>query len=509
MKTKSTLKHWIFDTALLCLLNLLTIATAFGQCTVTVTDNEPFIENFEDSLAFQNCWTMEDVTGGTWEYLQGTNSSLASFTHKNDGDMARLVSPTLDLSMVGEATLRFSYAMMGLYSNDDLSVGYRSSESDSWHELGHYSLSDYVNFYEDEFTLPDLSSTYQISFLGVGHGGMYIFIDNIEVSSSTSCSRPINLNASDITSTTALLGWSTTGNEESWTIDVNGQVREVEEQPYLMDKLEPETQYTFKVKANCGDGQESEWAIPITFTTTCDVMVITDDTPYYEDFESSEEFVCMSNEILSGDDGWVVDPGYVIPNNTAFFIWLGGEARLSTTTLDISTVSNPTLAFKRRQRINSNNVFDDLSVWYRASATEEWQLLANFPFATQNWEDVVLALPNPSSTYQVSFLAKANNAEGVYVDDVLIGDVSCVSVTETPFVTASVTPNPTNGKAEVNTNLTEGHVTVFDMFGKEVAHGFLMDGSVEIDLSACAQGVYMARVTSATGTTTIKLVKSL
>lgn len=506
MKNKHTLTHWLFATALLC---LLTNANAFGQCEFTVTDSQPYIEHFDDSLAFYNCWTTEDLMGGTWTLLIATNTNVASFTHKNDGDYGRLVSPVLDLSQVSEATMRFSYAMMGLYNNDELTVSYRSSENDEWHDLNTYSLSDYVNYYEDEFTLPDLSSTYQISFLGVGHGGMYILIDNIEIASNTNCSRPINVNAFDITNSTAMIGCSTSGNEEGWIIEVNGVEHSVDAIPHMIDKLSPLTQYTVRVKALCGEGDESEWSASINFTTLCDAMVITDDTPFYDDFEASDEFVCWSNEIISGGDAWVVDPGYVIPNHTAFFIWLGGEARLSTTLMDITNVTNPTLSFKRRQRINSNNVFDDLSVWYRISENDEWKLLANFPFATQNWEEVTLSLPNPTDTYQVSFLATANNAEGVYVDDVLIGDASCVGVAENVLVNASVSPNPTNGKVVVNANVTEGRVVVYDLFGKEVADGLLMDGSVEIDLSACAQGVYMARVTSATGTTTIKLVKSL
>lgn len=503
MRNKNLFTHLLFATTLLCLLSS---ANAFGQCSFTVTDNQPYIESFDDAESFA-CWSIEDDTGGTWDLLLGTGSNLASFTHKNDGDMARLVSPVLDLSGVDEASFRYSYAMMGLYNIDELVISYRSSENDTWHDLANHSFSDYANYYEDDFMLPDLSSTYQVSFLGIGHGGIYIFVDNVEIASTTTCARPINLQATEITATSALLSWSTTGLEKSWIMELNGEEQIVDSQPFLLDNLIPQSEYTFKVKADCGEGDESAWSVPFSFSTMCDVILVTDDMPYTDDFESSEEFVCWTSEILSGVDDWVLDLGYVIPNHTAFFIWLGGEARLVSAPLDISTVSEPTLAFKRRQRLSYSGNFDDLSVWYRTSETEAWQQLANFPFATQNWEDVVVSLPNPSSTYQISFLAKANDAEGVYVDDIEIGDVHSVGIVENHGIKASVNPNPTTGKVTIESDGSDGIATVFDRFGRQVASALMVDGRASIDMSGFARGVYMVRITAATGTTTIKLVK--
>ena len=482
--------------------------TTFGQCTFTVTDGQPFFEGFEDAET-TDCWTIDDSWGGTWAIVQGTNTTLASFTHKNDGDMARLISPVLDMSSVSEATCGFTYAMIGYGNSDELIVSYRTSEDDSWHELSSYSLSDFTNFYEDVIALPELSSTYQISFLCIGHAGIYVFIDNIEIASSSNCSRPINLYATDITSTTAVLHWSSSDNAESWVIDLNGEEHNVDAQPYLIDNLTPQTTYTFKVKAVCGEGEESDWALAASFTTLCDVITVTNDTPYFDDFESSDDFTCWISEIISGEDNWVVDPGYVIPNHTAFFIWLGGEARLVSTPMDISTVTKPTLVFKRRQRLNTYNIFDDLSVWFRATTDADWQQLANFPFAAGDWEEVVLTLPNPSETYQISFLATSHNAEGVYVDDVMVGDADAigVGVAEAYSLQAYVNPNPTKGKVTISTNNAEGEVTVFDLSGRKLTTAKLVEGRVELDLSGFAQGVYTARVTSDNDIKTIKLIK--
>ena len=202
----------IFATAIVC---FLTAAPVFGQCVIPITDEQSFLEDFESQSL--ECWTVES-NGGSWSILPGTGSTVVAFSYSNVGDEARLISPTLDMSGVSAATFSFTYAMMGLYESDELSVSYRTSEADAWHELGHFSFSDWNNQYEEFYTLPDISSTYQISFWARGLGGMYIFIDNIEIASAMGCARPVSLEATDVTASSALLSWSTSGNEESWKL---------------------------------------------------------------------------------------------------------------------------------------------------------------------------------------------------------------------------------------------------------------------------------------------------
>ena len=179
-------------TILTAILLLFSVNNALAQCDFTVTDSQPFIEDFEGTTF--ECWTVETVGAGNWTTMAGSGTTLAAFSFTNVGDEARLISPVLDISGVAGATFSFSYAMMGFYDMDELVVSYRSSETDSWHTLGTYSVSDYQNFFEETFTLTDLSATYQVSFLGRGLGGYMIFVDNIEIAGEGGCARPVSLN---------------------------------------------------------------------------------------------------------------------------------------------------------------------------------------------------------------------------------------------------------------------------------------------------------------------------
>lgn len=498
-------KHYFVKALLATVVAIFSVANnATAQCTIPIAPGQSYIEGFDSGE--MECWTVETTGSATWAVMQGTGSNVVAFQNANSGEEARLVSPTFDLTGSNSVTFSFAYAMLALYENDELTVSYRNSPTDSWNTLATYSFNDWSNTYDASFTIEEVSPTFQVSFLGHCNGGYYIFVDDIEIVSAGGCARPAGLTATQITTTSALLGWSTIGGEESWTIDLNGHQVTVDSQPYLIEILEPNMVYTFRVKANCGEGLQSEWSQPETFKTPCDVITVTDEEPYFDDFEGSEDFVCWENQVESGEDGWVIDPGYLILNNTAFFIWLGEVAWLVSAPLDITTVTRPFLTFKHRQRSLGINV-DELSVWYATSFNGSLHLLGDFTLACEDWEEVSFELPEASDTFYIGFRGKSNNADGVYVDDVRVGNDPFEGIVEQPAFVATVSPNPTNGNVTIEANASTGEVVVYDLLGRKVTSAALFEGRADLDLSGCAKGVYMARVSNETGTATIKLVK--
>ena len=85
------------------------------------------------------------------------------------------------------------------------------------------------------------------------------------------CKKPKDLAAFDIDKTSVVLSW-TPGSEDqnAWRLcynDGEDHFKNVTEIPYTLNGLTPETQYTVKVRANCGDGDYSDWSDVISFTT--------------------------------------------------------------------------------------------------------------------------------------------------------------------------------------------------------------------------------------------------
>lgn len=502
MKTKHYYSKALFATVMAIFFS---VATATAQCVIPIAPGQSYSEDFESGQ--MECWTVETTSNATWAVMTGSLSSVVAFQNASTGDEARLVSPTFDLTGSSSATFSFAYAMMALYDPDVLEVSYRTSPEDGWHQLASYSVSDWSNTYDASFTLEDLSSTFQVSFLGRSNGGYYIFIDDIDIVSAGGCARPMGLQVSEVTAFSAVFDWTSAGNEESWTIDLNGHESIVTTQPFLMEDLRPNTEYTFRVKANCGEGLESEWSYSMTFTTLCDVITITDDMPYFDDFEASEVFVCWQSEIISGEDGWVVDPGYLFPNNTAFFIWLGQEAMLVSAPLDITAVTHPVLTFKHKEPHGNYGNADELSVWYATSLDDYWHFLGEYTEISDDWESVTLALPEASATYYFAFKGKSNDADGVYVDDVWVGNDPSVGINELQAFVATVSPNPTTSNVMIEASVTKGEVTVFDLFGRQIMSATLHEGCAELDLGDVAKGVYVVRISGENGITTVRLIK--
>lgn len=146
--------------------------------------------------------------------------------------------------------------------------------------------------------------------------------------------------------------------------------------------------------------------------------------------------------------------------------------------LDITAVTNPTLSFRHKQKLGlSYGTVDQLIVGYRTSENDNWHTLLNFTDATADWEDVTIALPEPSATYQIAFEGIGHDAEGVYVDDVRVGCGSNVGI------------------SEVDTEVVYGEVEYYDLLGRK------MTGS------RLCSGVYIMKIKSENGVVIKKIFK--
>ena len=86
------------------------------------------------------------------------------------------------------------------------------------------------------------------------------------------CPRPASITVSDIGTTSATVGWVSTGTETAWNIEyrpvgsATWNSEAATTNPYTLTGLTASTNYEVRVQADCGDTQ-SEWTTAVSFTT--------------------------------------------------------------------------------------------------------------------------------------------------------------------------------------------------------------------------------------------------
>ena len=87
--------------------------------------------------------------------------------------------------------------------------------------------------------------------------------------------------------------------------------------------------------------------------------------------------------------------------------------------MDISSLASPQVTFSYAQPVWAGDQ-DELRVWYKAAAGDEWSQIAEYTADTQAWETVTLDLPNASSEYYLAFNGTAGYGYGLTIDDVCV-----------------------------------------------------------------------------------------
>lgn len=309
----------------LCAVMLLFLFANSTSAQIVVTSDNPYSDGFESGLG---SWTTEAISGtDVWEGIGGehhTGSRCVNYSSSLFGDFlnidpddpmailelmmsmteinnmgngsAYLISPTFDLSgMGGQATLKFYRKQSTMMIPQILYVMYRTTPSGNWTMIQQYSNT--TDWTEESVTLPSLSSTYQIAFMGLfnvenmgnldytdfldpnasANMASDIFIDDIYIGngsgggSSSDCDAPQNVASSYITATSANVTWS--GAANNWTVEYgpagfshgNGTTATAQNPLYTITGLTPNTTYDVYVRSNCTGGTSS-WS-QTTFTT--------------------------------------------------------------------------------------------------------------------------------------------------------------------------------------------------------------------------------------------------
>jgi hypothetical protein len=155
----------------------------------------PFTETFENSSVYRPAWTQVQENGtGVWTYAAGAgDGNIATahggalnvrFTSSYEQNIAKLVSPVLNLSNVINPQVDFWYGQeFWDPDQNELKVYYRTGESQPWTEIFHDN-TDINDWSLTAVSLPEPSSTYQIAFEGIDNYGYPNVLDDIEIGSA-------------------------------------------------------------------------------------------------------------------------------------------------------------------------------------------------------------------------------------------------------------------------------------------------------------------------------------
>ena len=188
-------------------------------------------EDFE-SGSMPTGWTTDGP--GTWsigtgDYSNGTGAGHGTYnakiTHNTNNYATKLITPAIDLSGVTSPTLSYMHIQRDWSGdNDELRVYYRISSSDPWTLLAGQEYTSAVATWtsENNIALPNPSSTYQIAFEMTDGYGYGVGVDNVVVTGEYTPSYSWNTLEDGVTS------------------------------PYVINTLDPETDYVVRVKGVCG-----------------------------------------------------------------------------------------------------------------------------------------------------------------------------------------------------------------------------------------------------------------
>ncbi|AEH01064.1 fibronectin type III domain-containing protein [Lacinutrix sp. 5H-3-7-4] len=261
------------------------------ECTTFIA---PYTEGFENGGIIPLCWTMSG--GEDWQFDNdpgfnhiGNDGTITGSTATNDyfawvdssGDDGPVVltTPLIDVSTLTTPALSF-YELSDNEGNDNSQLDVEVWDGAAWNPMGTYNTntSGWELKIIDISTLTitgDVQARFTFSETSTGFYDD-IAIDDVTFDELPACVIPGGISIANITGTTADISWMAGGGETSWeyviqvanTGEPTGAGTASTTTTVNATNLNFQTDYEVYVRSNCGVDGFSDWAGPVTFSTT-------------------------------------------------------------------------------------------------------------------------------------------------------------------------------------------------------------------------------------------------
>lgn len=271
----------------------------------------PIVENFDSygNNEVPSCWQSRTNAASAVPYTTSAQAYSGSkslyFYCPSNGNYAYAISPKLDESTAMDSLQIMFYAFTAT-AGYFIEVGIMSDPDDlsSFTTLGQFNPSNIQTWELGEV----LSRGYDgdglyVAFRVPQWYANNIYIDDIDIHYIPSCMHVNNIQASNITPTTADVTWTAGGNESQWNYIVGpaGTVDPTSDIPVMANSntvnisdLSANTLYEIYVQAYCGSDDQSTW-IHSYFRTECAAMTT---LPYEENFDTYTGTTSTATNVL-------------------------------------------------------------------------------------------------------------------------------------------------------------------------------------------------------------------
>jgi len=364
------------------------------------------------------------------------------------------------------------------------------------------------------------------------------------------CEAPFAVSVSGITDTSATVFWMMSGNSLSWALQYRSDSTAAWSPDVLADTnifdltgLVPATTYQLRVKALCGNGNESDWSDAVTFTTAfsgaAPVVVTTAASNITESSARLNANIVNPDNVpieSMGFEWWgETGPSSMVPGTLSGTSFYRNIVALepSTTYTFRAFISTATATYYGEELtfttlappcpipygLDTTSVSTDMVTlsWTDNDLVNMWTIRyreegGSWIYMTTNSNSFTMAGLSPQTTYE--FQVQSNCGEGDLSDWSGSLFVTTLGVGLDSWLSKSVKlyPNPAQQYVDIrvseNVNVTA--MEVYDVYGKIVAvveTGHASSLQTRIDVSGLADGIYFVRVTTEDGLVTKQFVK--